>query len=38
MLVTVVTIFMIMAGIWSLLSIPIQLTPDVDTPKINIRT
>ncbi len=37
-LVTVVTLFMLLAGLWALLSIPIQLTPDVDTPKVAIRT
>ena len=37
-LLAVVVIFMILAGIWSLLSIPIQLTPDVETPQITVRT
>ncbi|MCH7478350.1 MAG: efflux RND transporter permease subunit, partial [SAR324 cluster bacterium] len=37
-LVTVVVIFLLLAGIWALFSIPIQLTPDVETPKITVRT
>ena len=37
-LVTVAVIFLLLAGIWALFSIPIQLTPDVETPKITVRT
>ena len=37
-LVAVVVAFLMLSGIWALLSIPIQLTPDVETPKITVRT
>ncbi len=37
-LVTVAVIFLMLAGVWALLSIPIQLTPDVEKPKITVRT
>ncbi|MDH5751717.1 MAG: efflux RND transporter permease subunit [Deltaproteobacteria bacterium] len=37
-LVGVAVVFAIAAGIWSLLSIPIQLTPDIELPKVTVRT
>lgn len=37
-LVAVVVLFVLLGGIWALLSIPIQLTPDVETPTIHVRT
>lgn len=37
-LVAVVVFFVIASGIWALLSIPIQLTPDVEKPKASVRT
>lgn len=38
MLVAVTVLFIIMAGIWALVSIPIQLTPDVELPTLRVRT
>ena len=38
MLVAVVVVFVLVAGYWALISIPIQLAPDVDTPKATVRT
>lgn len=37
-LVAVAVVFMMLAGIWALVSIPIQLTPDVERPKATVRT
>jgi len=37
-LVAVVVFFVIISGIWALLSIPIQLTPDVEKPRASVRT
>ena len=37
-LVGVVVMFVMAAGYWSLISIPIQLAPDVETPKATVRT
>ena len=37
-LVAVVVFFVLMAGIWALISIPIQLTPDVELPTLRVRT
>ena len=37
-LVAVTVLFIIMAGIWALVSIPIQLTPDVELPTLRVRT
>ena len=37
-LVAVAVTFLLLAGIWALFSIPIQLTPDVETPKVTVRT
>ncbi len=37
-LVAVAVFFVVMAGIWALISIPIQLTPDVELPTLRVRT
>jgi HAE1 family hydrophobic/amphiphilic exporter-1 len=37
-LTAVAVLFFLIAGIWSLLSIPIQLTPDVEKPQATVRT
>ena len=37
-LVAVAVFFVLMAGIWALISIPIQLTPDVSLPTLRVRT
>ncbi|MEE8435550.1 MAG: efflux RND transporter permease subunit, partial [bacterium] len=37
-LVAVMVMFVLVAGYWALISIPIQLAPDIETPKATIRT
>ncbi|MDH4249191.1 MAG: efflux RND transporter permease subunit, partial [Deltaproteobacteria bacterium] len=37
-LLTVGVVFALLAGIWSLLSLPIQLTPDIEMPRVTVRT
>ena len=37
-LVAVLVLFVLLSGIWALLSIPIQLTPDVELPTLTVRT
>jgi len=37
-LVAVAVLFLMLAGVWALISIPIQLTPDIDKPTATVRT